>query len=417
MLTCKRIFRVVTVLGVVGLVLNGADQKAWAQKAPKDHSQLAFDASKRKKTKSQITDYLSYSSYASLRYQGERNIHLDDERSDYSDEITGYLGIAVRANLSSRVMTFGHAELDVRNKTTHSISYPSKTNLKVKEALLAVRLTSAQTLSAGRLRLTDTNRSLIDASGDSVHYAFKTTNSAFEAAVFRDVFYDRGTYALLHATRFSKARNRGIYLLTEKNGQDKRLHLAAYLSRKTSSNLRNSLNAAAVIGDAANGETAGFAVDIRAMRTFSDQPGHPQITLGFAAGTKGYRPSGLQSNKTYDGGQTQFNRFGFVFQPELTNMAVATVGLGLRPSRKFSLDLYGHAYSQLSRSTISPDARVVGALTNHSTYLGSELSLVGAWRPSKKTKIEFGRGIYKPGNAFVNKDPVNRFYAGFTKYF
>ncbi len=417
MLTIERVMRVVTVLGVVGLVLTGTGQTASAQKAPKDQSRLVFDASKRKKTKSQITEYLSYSSYASVRYKGERNIRLDDGRSDYSDEFAAYLGFAVRANLSSRIMAFGHAELDIRQKKTHTKSYPAKTKLKVKEALLALRLTSNQTISAGRLRFTDTNKSMADASVDGVHYAFKTPDSALELALFRDVFKDRGTYAMLHTTRFSKTHNSGIYVLAEENGQDQRLHLAAYLNRKPTSNLRYTLNGAAVFGDAANGETSGFAMDFRAMHRFSGQPGKLQATLGFAVGTKGYRPSGLQSNKTYDGGQTQFNRFGYVFQPELTNMAVATIGLGLRPSRKFSLDLYGHAYTQLNRSTQSPDARVTGAVTGRSKYLGSEVSLVGAWRPSKKTKVEFGAGVFKPGKAFASREPAKRFYARFTTYF
>lgn len=417
MLMIERVSRVVTVLGVVGLVLTGTGQTASAQKAPKDHSRLAFDASKRKKTKTQITEYLSYSAYASARYQGERNIRLDDGRSDYSDEFAAYLGVTVRAHLSSRIMAFGHTELDIRQKTTHSKSYAAETKLKVKEALLAVRLTSNQTISAGRLRFADTNKSMADASVDGVHYAFKAPNSALELALFRDVFKDRGTYAMLHTTRFSKTQSSGFYVLAEENGQDQRLHLAAYLNRKPSSNLSYTLNGAAVFGDAANGETSGFAIDVRAMHRFSGQLGKPQVTFGFAAGTKGYRPSGLQSNKTYDGGQTQFHRFGYVFQPELTNMAVATVGLGLRPSRKFSLDLYGHAYAQLNRSTQSPDARVTGAMTGRSAYLGSEVSLVGAWRPSKKTKVEFGAGVFKPGKAFANRDPAKRFYARFTTYF
>lgn len=417
MFTIERVFRVVVFLGVVGLLLTGTGQAANAQKAPKDYSRLVFDASKRKKTKSQITDFLSYSAYANLRYQGERNIRLDDGRSDYSDEIAGYLGLAMKADLSSRIMAFGHVELDIRQKTTHSKSYPTKSKLKVKEALLSVRLTDNQTISAGRLRFADTNKSMADASVDGVHYAFKTPDSALELALFRDVFKDRGTYAMLHATRFSKTQSTGFYVLAEENGQDQRLHLAAYLNRKPTSDLSYTLNGAAVFGDAANGETAGFAVDFRAMKSFSDQPGKPQITFGFAAGTKGYRPSGLQSNKTYDGGQTQFHRFGYVFQPELTNMAIATIGLGLRPSRKFSLDLYGHAYSQLSRSTQSPDARVSGAVTGRSTYLGSEVSLVGAWRPNKKSKVEFGVGVFKPGKAFTNREPAKRFYARFTTYF
>ena len=49
-------------------------------------------------------------------------------------------------------------------------------------------------------------------------------------------------------------------------------------------------------------------------------------------------PAGLQENEADFGGAASFKDYGEVLDPELSNLAIFTVGLGLRPSEKFSLD-------------------------------------------------------------------------------
>ena len=89
----------------------------------------------------------------------------------------------------------------------------------------------------------------------------------------------------------------------------------------------------------------------------------------------------------------------------------------MRPSRKFSLDLNAHAYAQVSASTHAPDARVTGSTNGTSQFVGAEISLVGAWRPSKKAKVEFGLGGFQPGPAYTQRGSAKRIYARFSMYF
>ena len=98
-------------------------------------------------------------------------------------------------------------------------------------------------------------------------------------------------------------------------------------------------------------------------------------------------------------------------------LAVATGAVGLRPSRRFSVDLRAHVYAQLDASTVAPTARVSGRTTGQSRYLGHEISIVGAWRPSKKTKVEFGAGVFKPGRAYQNRNTSRRISLRMTQYF
>ncbi len=409
-----------TCLGIVGLAvifaaISGGDALA-KKKTSKDYSPLVFDASKRKKTKIRVSDRLSYSAYSSLRLQGERNVKLDDGFADKSDELAVYLGAAARFKISESVLAFAHAELDVRKKTTHNKQYDLVKRLKVKEALVSFKLSEANTLTVGRMRFSDAHKWVADASVDGVHFAHKSGDRAFEAAVFREVFNDAGAYALVHTTRFSQLGHTGVYVLAEQTNSDRRLHVIGYVKKTPSKRFSYTLHGAGVFGDAAGGKSNGFGLDARATYKF-DLPNKPQVTFGLAAGTDGFRQTGLHSNKTYDGGQTQFNRYGYVFQPDLTNLAAATVSLGLRPSRKFSLDLTAHFYMQLSPSATAPTARVNGSTNGTSAYLGSELSLAGAWRPSKKTKFEFGIGAFQPGSAFNNRTSSKRVYARLSMYF
>ena len=98
-------------------------------------------------------------------------------------------------------------------------------------------------------------------------------------------------------------------------------------------------------------------------------------------------------------------------------MMVATLSYGVRPSRNFSMDLTLHAYAQPSASTIAPSARLRGATTGLSNYLGSEVSITGAWRPTRKTKVEFGLAKFTPGSAYVDRSNASRIYGRVSYYF
>ena len=417
MLTTRKTSTRLGVLGLASIIAATSGGEALAKKkAPKDYSPLVFDASKRKKTKTRVSDRLTYFAYTSLRFQGERNINLDDGITDVSDEYAAYLGAAAKFQISESVLAFAHAELDLRTKNTHVKQYGLIKKLKVKEALVSFKLNDANTLTLGRMRFSDAHKWIADASVDGVHFAHKSNGRAYEAAIFRDVFNDAGDYALFHTTRFSKKARAGVYVLAENAKTERRVHVIGYLKSSPSARFSYTLHGAGVLGDASNGKSSGFGFDARATYKF-DLPNKPQVTFGLAAGSDGFRQTGLHSNKSYDGGQTQFNRYGYVFQPELTNLAAATVSLGMRPSRNFSVDLAAHFYTQLSPSTTAPIARVRGTTNGTSAYLGSELSLVGAWRPSKKTKFEFGIGSFKPGSAYSNHTSSKRVYARLSMYF
>ena len=267
------------------------------------------------------------------------------------------------------------------------------------------------------MRFSDSDKWVADSFVDGLHFGFKSQTRLLEFAALRGVSEPNASYGFLHVANYDRASQTGGYLIGEKKGSDRRLHPTAYTKRKVNKSFRYSAQFGVVGGDLANAKQVGFGFDTRATFAFSNSDLKPQLMVGLAMGSEGFVQTGLHSNKTYDGGQTQFNRYGFAYQPQLANMTVLSVGAGIRPSRKLSVDLIAHLYAQTSLSNTSPTARVSGSVNGSSSYLGSEISLVGGWRPNKKTKIEFGAGLFKPGPAYNTRSPVKRIYFGISTYF
>ena len=110
-------------------------------------------------------------------------------------------------------------------------------------------------------------------------------------------------------------------------------------------------------------------------------------------------------------------RYGYAFQSDLTNLAIGSVAIGIRPSHKFSLGLGLHVYRQFKKSTVGPNARFLGVTTGNSAFLGTEINLVGAWRPNQKNKTEFSVRHFTPGTAFVDQTSATRAYMRMTVSF
>lgn len=375
-----------------------------------------FDIDARKKTGNEITDWAAYSAYASVRYSGERNLRLDDGRADYSDKYTAYLGLTARVEPDERFVGFAHLEAELTERRTHRNEYSIR-KIHRKELVAAYRLSERSAISVGRMRFSDAQNWSADAAVDGAHYGFKGDDLTIDLAAFAGTYDDEGRYALAHISRFTETETVGALAILESDSGEERAHLSAYWSNTLSGALSYTAVGGVTLGDAANGLSFGAAGDVRVIAALGEREWNPQLTLGLAAGTSGFRQTGIESHKTYDGGQTQFHRNGYVYQPELTNMAVASVGLGLRPSRMFSLDLTARAYAQIKPTAGVPDARVSGETTGRSALLGGELSLVGAWRPTTQTKLEIGMAVFQPGPAYENRGAATQAYARFSVYF
>jgi hypothetical protein len=141
----------------------------------------------------------------------------------------------------------------------------------------------------------------------------------------------------------------------------------------------------------------------------------PSLTAGLAAasgdeaiGPSGatsatdntFRQSGLQRNRGSWNGVVSFRTYGEVFAPELANLRIQTLGIGLRPLRPLSFDLVWHRYRQdraaprLERSGIDADPEGLDPA------LGTEWNLIAGWEPHAALELRLTAGQFRPGPAF-----------------
>jgi len=413
-MTQNRNTKLVLAASLFGFIIT---DQAYAGTRKPVRSPLSFDITTRKKTKIVVNDYLSFAGSIGASYLSERNLKLDDQRNDYSNQYKTILEVVGRARISANITAFGHLEFKYKGKDTHKKTFNMKSDIRIKEAFIAYKFKNDVTVSLGRLRLSDKNKWVADKAADGIHFGRRLQNSGFELAIVKDDDRSDSTYALTHYTRFQKKHTIGVYAIAERTKQETLGHFVGYINNQKNDRFTYTANVAGILGSAIDEEQNGFGFDFRATQRITQHRLKPQITFGFAMGSKGFRQTGLQSNKTKDGGQTLCNRYGFVYQPDLTNLVVANVGFAFRPNRSFSIDLNTYVYGQVSKQATTPSARPSGSTTGNSSFLGVEVSLIGAWRPTKKMKVEFGAGVFQAGSAYQNKNSTKRFYIRATRYF
>lgn len=154
----------------------------------------------------------------------------------------------------------------------------------------------------------------------------------------------------------------------------------------------------------------GWGVDLGATYEWQVVP-RPSVTLGFAFGSgdrnpddshnRSFRQTGLQTNESDFGGSTDFKYYGEILDPELSNLAIFTAGVGVRPSNKWSVDLVYHYYQQHRPSETLRNAAIDAEPSGRSRRLGSEIDLiVGVVEILNRIEVKAVLGYFFPGAAF-----------------
>jgi alginate production protein len=135
----------------------------------------------------------------------------------------------------------------------------------------------------------------------------------------------------------------------------------------------------------------------------------PAIFAGYARGSGGgnattarnFRQTSLQDNEDRITGLGNVKYYGELLDPDLSNIAVFTLGAGLRPSRASSLEIVGHTYRQVKRdendirgSPVSPK------LNGIRKGIGTELDAIFTIRLGRGFGLEMKGGWFHPGKGF-----------------
>lgn len=171
------------------------------------------------------------------------------------------------------------------------------------------------------------------------------------------------------------------------------------------------LNAAHVTGERVRTGTdiSGFGID--GMLTYVvDTAWEPSFSAGFAYGSGdastsdgrdgNFRQTDLQDNQAELNGLESVKYYGEVFDPELSNIVFLTLGAGVRPTERSSIDVLFHTYRQVEADDRIRDSDLNVDPTGLSDDLGQELDIVFGWRPADNVSVAVTGGVFFPGEAF-----------------
>ncbi len=179
------------------------------------------------------------------------------------------------------------------------------------------------------------------------------------------------------------------------------------------------LESALVTGDEKQRDVLGYGFDLGWISRLK-HPYKPALTLAYAFGSgdanpddardRSFRQTGLQDNDAKLRGVTKIKQYGELFEPELSNLMVATLGFGFRPAKKASIDIVYHRYTQVwayaGRENVLRDAGIKEDPNGKSRNLGDEIDLVFAWKTNARLRFEWLAAFFLPGSAFDNTDPA-----------
>jgi alginate production protein len=140
----------------------------------------------------------------------------------------------------------------------------------------------------------------------------------------------------------------------------------------------------------------------------------PSVTVAYAFGSgdgnpddrvdRRFRQTGLQENEARFNGVTRVKYYGELLDPELSNLLIFTGGIGIRPTRRSSIDLVYHYYLQDKVSTSIRGAELDADPSGISKRLGSEIDLVVGYEELRDIDLKWVLGYFIPSKAFPKAD-------------
>ena len=155
-------------------------------------------------------------------------------------------------------------------------------------------------------------------------------------------------------------------------------------------------------------EVSAFGFDAGA--TWQPWRDGPRFTLAYAWGQGGsdagssFRQTGLHDNTDEFGGETSFQYYGELLDPELANLSVVTLGVGQEIAPRTSLDLVLHRYAQDEPRDRLIDTGLRKRPDGVHDELGIEVDAVLGCRAVDDWLLESVVAWFDPGDAFPGAD-------------
>jgi alginate production protein len=139
----------------------------------------------------------------------------------------------------------------------------------------------------------------------------------------------------------------------------------------------------------------------------------PYLTLGYARGSGDKRPggrdtrfrqTGLHNNNGKFRGLSRFRYYGEVLRPNLSNIAISTVALGIPIKEDRWIETIWHRYRQPVAADSISGSRLDIEPNGLSRKIGDEFDVVMSHRPSAAWEFEFTGGAFRASEAFGTEE-------------
>ena len=145
----------------------------------------------------------------------------------------------------------------------------------------------------------------------------------------------------------------------------------------------------------------------------------PSLSAGYAHGSGdanlndgvdgNFRQTSLNDNSSRFNGLKRYRYYGVLAEPELNNLKMVNIDLGLLPSETWSVNVSYHTYRQAVASRRIGDIELDLRPNGRSPNLGREFDVVFALRAIPRTDINAYAGLFFPGPAF-SRTSANPFF-------
>jgi len=387
-----------------------------------------FDPDAPPETKYRLAPFLTFGADIEFTYDYRKNLGLRDGTDNDAAVFMPELSLAFSFDPDPRFQAFLNLAIsrEFVFKVEADGSQPSEdVALAIQEAFVWIRsIPGGFSLQLGRQRFEDERQWLYDEELDAVRLRFEHAALAIELSASRDGLVrkdllssaerDRiNNYVLYASYRLPRDTTLDVYAIArdDQDADRPRPIFVGVRSRgEPIEDLDYWLELGYVGGRDGSKRIRGWGVDLGATYEFQVGP-KPALTLGFAFGSgdptpddgtdESFRQTGLQDNEGDFGGATDFRYYGEVLDPELSNIAILTAGVGIRPSDKFSLDLVYHYYLQHRAAPALRNAGIDAEPSGRSRRLGSGIDfIVGLQEIWDHFDARVGVGYFLPGAAF-----------------
>lgn len=390
-----------------------------------------IDSGSPPKTINALSSNLDFGTRFELEFETEKNFNLDKIDAEDISFLNSALSFALKYTPARNVSMFLNIEpsqvlvVDQRNKKK------DESSLDLNQAYLSFKkLIADLDIKVGRQRFKDKREWLYDDELDGIRLRYNFSKATVELSAgekkSQDLINDGNdedviNYVLYGSYTFYKKNSIASYIFAQDDSSMKQKNAVFYglqLNGRHGFNLDNEhtnklsywLELAVVKGESESIkiDASGFDIGTTFQWGYSLKPA---LTFGYAYGSgdddssddvdNKFRQTGLQDNDAKMNGAVRLKYYGEVFDPELSNLIVHTVGFGIWPSRRVSLDLVYHRYRQDELSDNIRDSEIDLDPSGLRRELGQEFDLVmGFTAKKRRSKTSLVIGEFIPGAAF-----------------